>query len=148
MKIKKEYVILFTLILALALYLMLRNPDRTHYQLPDVPDISQTDISKIEISKPESTIVLDEKDDTWHIAPEGYRANMDRVKNMLEILKGLSVTALVSERAAQPREAGVVRDDHASLTRGELLVGVESEDSGIAHGARRTIAVATSQRLT
>ena len=97
MKIKKEYVILFTLILALTLYLMLRNPDRTHYQLPVVPDISQTDISKIEISKPESTIVLDEKDDTWHIAPEGYRANMDRVRNMLEILKGLSVTALVSE---------------------------------------------------
>jgi len=97
MKIKKEYVILFSLILALALYLMLRNPDRTHYQLPDVPDIGRADISKIEISKPDTTIVLDKKDDTWHIAPEGYRANMDRVRNMLEILKGLSVTALVSE---------------------------------------------------
>jgi len=97
MKMKKEYVILFTLILALALYLMLRNPDRTHYQLPDVVDIGKADISKIEISKPETTVVLDKKDDAWLIAPEGYRANMDRVRDMLEILKGLSVTALVSE---------------------------------------------------
>jgi hypothetical protein len=97
MKIKKEYLILLTVILALALYLMLRNPDRTHYQLPDVPDIGKADISKIEISKPDTTIVLDKKDDTWHIAPEGYPANMDRVRNMLEILKGLTVTALVSE---------------------------------------------------
>jgi hypothetical protein len=97
MKIKKEYVILFALILALSLYLMLRNPDRTHYQLPDVPHISETDLSKIEISKPETTIVLDKKDDTWHIAPEGYRANMDRVRNLLEVLQGLTVTALVSE---------------------------------------------------
>ncbi len=47
MKIKKEYVILVTVILALSLYLILRNPDRTLYQLPKVPDISKTNISKI-----------------------------------------------------------------------------------------------------
>ncbi|KPK30355.1 MAG: hypothetical protein AMK69_03495 [Nitrospira bacterium SG8_3] len=103
MKIKKEYVILFTLILTLALYLILRDPDRTQYQLPDVPNIGKADISKIEISKPDATIVLDKKDDTWHIAPEGYRADTDRVRNMLEILKGFAVTALVSESRSYSR---------------------------------------------
>jgi hypothetical protein len=113
MKIKKEYVVLFTLILALAIYLMLRNPDSTHYRLPDVPDIGKTDISKIEIAKPDTTIVLDKKDDTWRIAPEGYRANMDRVRNMLEVLKGLKVTALVSESGNYSRYD---LDDHKKIT--------------------------------
>ena len=103
MKIKKEYVILFALILGLALYLMLRNPDRTQYRLPDVAHIDKTGLSKIEISKPDTTIVLDRKNDTWHIAPEGYRANRDRVTDMLETLKGLTVTALVSESRSYSR---------------------------------------------
>jgi hypothetical protein len=97
MKIKKEYVILVTVILALSLYLILRNPDRTLYQLPKVPDISKTNISKIEISKPDTTIVLKKKDDTWQIAPEGCPANTEKVKSMLEIIRKLTVTALVSE---------------------------------------------------
>jgi len=97
MKIKKEYLILAMVILALSLYLILRNPDRTHYRLPNVPDISKADISKIEISKPEATIVLNKKDDTWHIAPEGYPADTAKVKSMLDVITKLTVTALVSE---------------------------------------------------
>lgn len=103
MKIKKEYVILFSLILGLALYLIMRNPDRTQYQLPDIAQVDKTDLSKIEISKPDTTIVLDRRNDAWHIAPEGYRANMDRVTDMLEALKGLTVTALVSESKSYSR---------------------------------------------
>ena len=55
MKIKKEYVILVVIIVALSLYLILRDRDRTHYQLPTVSKIAGKDISKIEILTPDAT---------------------------------------------------------------------------------------------
>jgi hypothetical protein len=42
MKIKKEYSILLAVIIALSLYLTLRNPDRTQYQLPEVPEVARS----------------------------------------------------------------------------------------------------------
>jgi hypothetical protein len=97
MKMRKEYLVLVTIIVALSLYLALRNPNRIHYQLPDVLPIDQKDISKIEISKPDTSIVLNKTDDSWRIAPEGYLANNDSVGNILDIIETLTVTALVSE---------------------------------------------------
>ncbi|OEU47299.1 MAG: hypothetical protein BA872_08610 [Desulfobacterales bacterium C00003060] len=97
MKIKKEYLVLITIIAALSLYLVLHNPDRTHYKLPEVPDIVGADISKIEISRPDTSIILNKKDDKWYIAPQGYLADTNKVKNMQDVIKALTVTALVSE---------------------------------------------------
>lgn len=97
MKIKKEYTILIAVIIALSLYLILRNPDRTRYQLPRLPDVFSFEISKIEISKPDTSIAMNIKDDTWHIAPQGYPANTDRIINLLDIIEKLPLTALVSE---------------------------------------------------
>ncbi len=97
MKIKIEYTILITIIVAVSLYLILRNPDRTHYQLPKIPEITETDISKIEILRPDTTIVLSKKDDDWEISPHGYLADSYKVKNMLDTIEELSLTALVSE---------------------------------------------------
>jgi hypothetical protein len=97
MRIKKEYIILIAIISALAVYLFLRDPDRTHYQLPKIAEIAKTDISKIEISSQDVTISLKRKDETWRLAPEGYPASTDRVENMLDIIEKLTVTALVSE---------------------------------------------------
>ena len=51
MKIKKEYIILAAIILALALYLYFHEEQRTLYQLPVLPEVSAKDISKIEIDK-------------------------------------------------------------------------------------------------
>ncbi len=97
MKIKKEYYILFAIILVLSIYLLLRNRDRTHYQLPKLPDVARAEISKIEISKPEVSIVLNKKDNRWHIAPKGYTADDNKVESMLDIIEKLTLTALVSE---------------------------------------------------
>jgi hypothetical protein len=97
MNIKKEYTILIAVIIALSLYLILRNPDRTRYQLPRLPDVFSFDISKIEISKPDTSIAMNIKDDIWHIAPQGYPANTDRIINLLDIIEKLPLTALVSE---------------------------------------------------
>ena len=97
MKVKKEAIILGAMIVALSLYLVFRNPDRTHYELPAIPEIAEANISKIEISKKGTTIVLNKEDDKWHIAPEGYLVDTHKVEGMLDGMKTLAVTALVSE---------------------------------------------------
>jgi hypothetical protein len=97
MKIKREYIILVAVILALSLYLFLRKQDRTHYKLPEVPPIVSSDISKIEISRKGSTITLIKKDTTWRIAPQGYPGDAGKVKGMLDAIEKLALTALVSE---------------------------------------------------
>jgi hypothetical protein len=98
MKIKKEYYILFAIILILALYLLFRDRDKTHYQIPKVPTITKKDITKIEISKkPDTSIVLNKKDERWHIAPQGYPADDNKVKPMLDVIENLTLTAMVSE---------------------------------------------------
>jgi len=97
MKIKKEYIILVIIIIALSLYLILRNPNRTFYELPEIPSVSGKNISKIEIANTKSTIVLNKRDDKWYISPEGYLADTTKVKNILETIENLNLTALVSE---------------------------------------------------
>ncbi len=96
-RMKKEYIILLAIIAALSVYLIVRNPDRTHYQLPQLPKMVKTEISKIEISSQDTTISLNKKDNKWHLEPEGYLADKTRVENMLDIIEKLTVTTLVSE---------------------------------------------------
>ena len=45
MKIKKEYIILALIIIALSVYLVMRRGDRTLYELPDLPQVSQKEIT-------------------------------------------------------------------------------------------------------
>ena len=97
MKIRKEYIILVAVIVALSLYLFLRKQDRTHYKVPKVPPIAQADISKIEISKKGIAITLIKKDNIWRIAPQGYPADAGKAENMLDAIEKLTLTALVSE---------------------------------------------------
>ncbi len=54
---------------------------------------------------------------------------------------------LIAVRAAEVGDAVVVGDDHAALAGGDLLVGVEAEDSGVAEGADGFAAVLASQPL-
>jgi hypothetical protein len=97
MKIRKEHIILVAVVLALSLYLFLRKQDGTHYKIPEVPPIAQADISKIEISKKGSAITLIKKDTIWRIAPQGYPADAGKVRDMLDKIEKLALTALVSE---------------------------------------------------
>jgi hypothetical protein len=97
MKIKKEYFILAGVMVALILYLVLHRSNRTHYKLPDIIGVSGKQISKLEIGKADKTLVLNKKDNTWFIDPNGYPADTDKVKNMLDVIEKLTLTALVSE---------------------------------------------------
>ena len=97
MKIKKEFIILALVIIALTVYLVMRSSDRTQYQLPDVPQVAAQEISRLQITKGQATIVINKKDDKWYIAPEEFPADANKVKNMLNAIEKLTLTALVSE---------------------------------------------------
>jgi hypothetical protein len=97
MKIKKEYFILAGVMVALILYLVLHRSNRAHYKLPDITKVSGKQISKLEVGKADKTLVLNKKDNTWHIGPKGYPADSSKVKNMLDVIEKLTLTALVSE---------------------------------------------------
>lgn len=104
MKIKKEYIILAVLIVALSLYLLLHKRDRTQSELPVLPGLPTVDIKKIEIAKPGgSVIVLERKDDKWVISPDGHPADAGKVSVMLESIGNLTVSAVVSESKSYER---------------------------------------------
>ncbi len=97
MKIKKEFIILALVIIALSAYLVMRSSDRTQYQLPDVPQVAAQEISKLQITRDKVIIVVNKKDNKWYIAPEEFPADTGKVKDMLNALENLTLTALVSE---------------------------------------------------
>lgn len=97
MKIKKEYIILLAVIIGLSFYLFTRQTNRALYELPQLPEMSGKEISKIEISGPEAKIVLKKVVESWLIGPEEYPASKNKVRQMIETIKGLTLTALISE---------------------------------------------------
>jgi len=103
MKSKKEYIILGIVIAALATYLAVHKTDRTHYELPVIAQLTDSDITSIKITKDLEMIELKQKDDAWLIYPEKYPADTDKIKPMVDIIKELTVTALVSEAESYPR---------------------------------------------
>jgi len=103
MKIKKEYIILAVIIVALLLYLSQRSTDRTLYQLPEMPEISNSDLSKIELTKNTTIVVLSKEDGKWTIGLKKYPADELKIKNMLDVIGKLSLTALVSQSKSYNR---------------------------------------------
>lgn len=100
---KKEYVFLFAAIIILSAYLVLGGRDRTHYELPEIPGVGKKEISKIEIQKKDSRLVLNKVDDGWKIGPENYPADETKVDAMLDVISGLTLTAMVSESKTYDR---------------------------------------------
>ena len=102
MNIKKEFLILGLIIVALAGYLYLRSSDRTQYTLPAVPALSAADITQVQITGGGQTQTLTRKDGRWVLEPQGFSADPKRVNEMLETLAGLALTALVAESKNYP----------------------------------------------
>lgn len=103
MKIKKEYILLAVIIIALSVYLYMRNTDKTHYTLPVLPEVNGKDISKIEIIQSEKAIILSNTDGEWKIEPNQYIADSKKVKEMVDILENLTLSTLVSESKSYNR---------------------------------------------
>ena len=114
MKLKKEYFILAAILVALVLYLALHRSNRTHYQLPELSEVSGKRISKLEITTSGNLIAFNKKDNTWHIEPKGFRADSTKVKNILNVIEKLKLTALVSESKNYVRY-GLRNDDNIQV---------------------------------
>ena len=56
MKLKKEYVALGVVIVALVLYLVLHKTNREQYQLPVLPEVAAKDINRIEIKQADEAL--------------------------------------------------------------------------------------------
>ena len=103
MKIKKEYIVLAVIIVALSLYLIFQNRDRNSYQLPKIAKVAGDDVTKIEIIKGnQQPIRISKAGSEWEILPKKYPADAARIKAMLDVISGLKLTALVSESKNYP----------------------------------------------
>jgi len=103
MKSKKEYIILIAVAIVLVMYLLLHQSDRTLYQLPEMPDLSEKEISRLEIKTPDETIELKKEAGQWAIKPQGYKAADEKIDKMIDTLKDFQLTALVSESKSYNR---------------------------------------------
>ncbi|MDZ7833587.1 MAG: DUF4340 domain-containing protein [Desulfobacterales bacterium] len=103
MKSKKEYIILIAVAIVLIMYLLLHQSDRTLYQLPEMPDLSEKEISRLEIKTPDETIELKKEAGQWVIKPQGYKAAGKKIDKMIDTLKDFQLTALVSESKSYTR---------------------------------------------
>lgn len=103
MKLKKELLLIAIAIVLLIGYLSVRETDRNEYRLPSFDKIAASDITRIEIVRPEGTVTLDKKDAAWVIQPKGNTADSGKVNTMLGDLEKVTLTALVSESKSYTR---------------------------------------------
>ena len=73
-KIKTETILLGLVIIALLIYLLVRNPDQIQYEIPEMDQIKASEIVKIEIIKAVEAITLNKKNNQWVIQTQGYLA--------------------------------------------------------------------------
>lgn len=95
--IKKEYIILGVVIVALSLYLIFRNPNKVHYKLPELKPIDTKILTKIEIAKPVQTFTLVNNDAQWLIDPQGYPTDSSKISDITDTIGNLTLTALASK---------------------------------------------------
>lgn len=133
MKRKKEWVLLLVIMVVLVLYLVLRSQNRTQYQLPEIPKIPRSDITKIEISKHDRIITLNkDNNNVWRIHPQGYLVDRAKVDNMLDIIEDLAFDSLVSESKNYYRydldeeKRIIVRAWTGDTLRREMAIGKEA----------------------
>lgn len=104
MKSKKELIILGLIIAVLAAYLFFqKSADRTHYELPALPALEENDITALEVITGDATLELRKRDETWYVEPGRFKADESRVKPMLDVIRSLTLTALVSEAGNDQR---------------------------------------------
>ena len=95
--LKKEYLILIILIIGLGAYLGFKQDNQVHYELPTIPQVDTTRIDHLEISKADRVVTLNKNENGWTVTDNKFPANTDDVNQMLDTLKEIKLSALVSE---------------------------------------------------
>lgn len=97
MKMKREIIVLVLIIAALSVYIVLKKKGRTHYEIPALPGIEKEEISSLTIREGGEEMALVREGDGWIIRPGDYPADTSQVDGMLELVTGLTLTAMASE---------------------------------------------------
>ena len=116
---KKEYLIPIVLMLVLGAFLFLKDDNQTHYTLPTPPGVDRTEINRITLKGPDQEITFDKIDDAWTLGPNAYPADASAIKEMIDTLVNLKITALASEKG----------DVHRYELDGEQAVEVTAFDT-------------------
>lgn len=95
--IKREYIVLGLIIVVLSVYLVFHKDGSDPVVMPNLPDISQMDITRLEINKSGTTLVIEKKDSGWVIGEDKFPADETQVNAMVANIKGFKLTSLVSE---------------------------------------------------
>ena len=96
-KLKKEYIILGVVIIALLFYLILKQSDQIHYEIPDIKPLIKEDIGKVEIRLKGKTITLNKEENKWVVGEKKYPVDEGKVKNIIDTIAELSLSEMVSE---------------------------------------------------
>ena len=94
---KKEYLLLVVAIVALGALLFYQKQGKVNYQLPKLPAISDA-ADRLVVEKGGQRVELRRVDGKWVIEPQAWRANQERVDNMVDELKKIKLSALISEK--------------------------------------------------
>ena len=97
MRMKKEYIVLAVVIVGLVAYLVSRNQDRNLYDLPQIESVQAKEITRIELTMAKGGVMFTKEGSDWKIVPENYSADPQKVKDMLAVVEGLTLTELISE---------------------------------------------------
>ncbi len=95
---KKEYLILIALILLFSAYLFLHKENKDNYTLPEIKKIDTSQVTGLVLEKKDGTILFTRKDKHWVLTDKEYPADQASVDGMLDTLKNLKLSALVSEK--------------------------------------------------
>jgi hypothetical protein len=93
---KYTYIVLGVLIVALSLYLVLRQRDRMQYAVPELSSLNAREIEALEIEKTGGVVKMIRSGETWQIQPEGYRVDPAAIGEMLKTAADLQLSELVS----------------------------------------------------
>ncbi len=94
---KKEYLLLIAAIIGLSALLFYQKRGKTNYQLPQL-EVLKAEADRLVLERGKEHVELRKLNGHWVIEPKGWRANDERVENMVAELKKIRLSALVSEK--------------------------------------------------
>ncbi len=128
---KKEYLLLVVVIIGLGALLFYQKKGRTNYQLPVQPVLEKA-VDRLVIEKSGKLVESRLVDGKWVVGPQQYRANVARIEKMIDVVKGLKLTALISEKGnyqlyeLTPEKKIKVKLYHTDQLLWELQIGKSS----------------------
>ncbi len=148
MRLKKEVIILVLLIGLLSGYLLVQKRGQTHYTLPELDQIDETAASKLVVKQGQTDTTVVREEGRWVILPERYPADPALVKEMVDGVGAISLTALASESRNYARyELDDARATDVTLYNGDAPVRRILIGKGASSGRHSFVRLDTDHRV-